>query len=60
MYTINTQDFQGNWTSKQVETKQEAFEYITSLDMQNAVEIEGAEQASAIISPEELETWMAA
>ena len=58
MYTINTQDFQGNWTVKNVATKQEAFDYITSLDMQNAVEIEGVEQKDTIISPEELEVWM--
>jgi hypothetical protein len=60
MFTISTQDFDGNWNTKSVENKQEAFDYITSLDMMNAVEIEGVEQADAIISPEELEAWMAA
>lgn len=58
MYTINTQDFQGNWSTITAETKQAAFDYITNLDMMNAVEIDGVEQAGAIISPEELEAWM--
>jgi hypothetical protein len=58
MYTINTQDFNGNWAVTEVQTKQEAFEFITGLDMVEAVDIEGVEQADKIITIEELEAWM--
>lgn len=57
-YTVNVQDFQGKWTVTTFNSKQEVFDYIVSLDMQNAVEIEGVEQTGDVIEFDELEAWL--
>lgn len=60
MFTVNTQNFYGEWTSETFETKQDVFAYVGSLDVMQAVEIEGVEQADSIISFDELEAWLKA
>lgn len=61
-YIVNSQDFEGKWTGRAFGTKQQVWDYITSLDAVQALDITSehgqVEQAGAVLQLDELEAWM--
>lgn len=59
LYQVTHKDFEGKYTNKSFVTRQEVFDYITSLDQCAELEITGFEQRGVVLQFDELETWMA-
>lgn len=54
MYTVSVQNFQGEWTNVQFQTKDEVFAYVTSLDIVQAVEVDDVD----VMDFDALNEWM--
>ena len=58
MIKVSVQDFNSNWETSEFETRQQVWDYIHSLDMVNAIEIEGVEFENSIPTSDELTEWV--
>lgn len=54
MHTVSVQNFQGEWTNVQFQTKDEVFAYVTSLDIVQAVEVDDVD----VMDFDALNEWM--
>lgn len=58
MFKVYTQDFNSNWNSTELASKQDVFSFIVNSDPAQAIEIEDVEFEGSIPTVEELEAWL--